>query len=271
MCDSTNSKICRTCEQDLPLSEYYSRPTLKGVWYWKDCKQCSIKKQLTKYYNDTESFKKYQRERERRVRAAKYGVIENFTQQDEDLVMDAFGHKCFRCGATEDLQVDHHQPLHLGNPLTLKNAVVLCKSCNRTGNGGKGRQLPEDFYTEAELKTIEDIMNSYTKTCTQCGETKPITDYHKAYRRKDGSQAYHAACKVCKSNYGKKWYAENRSKILERYHSDPEGMAIYMKHRYAADPEKYRAYSREYYAKNREAILAKQKARRSKAKQGGDQ
>lgn len=66
------------------------------------------------------------------------------------------------------------------------------------------------------------------KTCTKCGETKPLDEYHKHKQRKDGR---HAQCKPCSLAQRAEWYIENRETILARQ----EG----------------------YYAENRETILAR--------------
>ncbi|WP_226995885.1 HNH endonuclease [Gordonia phthalatica] len=53
--------------------------------------------------------------------------------------MQAF---CSACGATEDLTVDHIQPLHLRPDLayTLTNLDVLCRSCNGAKDADLGRR-----------------------------------------------------------------------------------------------------------------------------------
>jgi hypothetical protein len=41
------------------------------------------------------------------------------------------GHACVKCGATEDLQMDHVIPFSQGGPTTLDNLETLCGPCNR--------------------------------------------------------------------------------------------------------------------------------------------
>lgn len=92
-----------------------------------------------------------------RRRGLLHGVVETFTIEDYEAVFDRFENKCFNCGNEDrDLQVDHHVPQHLGNPLTHENAVILCDSCN----GTKGRQMPEDFYGVAELGELERMLSN---------------------------------------------------------------------------------------------------------------
>lgn len=52
-----------------------------------------------------------------------------------------------------------------------------------------------------------------TKTCTECGEEKPLADFHKRAASKDGRVTW---CKTCTSNYHRDWYRRNSVKRLEQ-------------------------------------------------------
>jgi len=77
-----------------------------------------------------------------------------------------------------------------------------------------------------------------TKTCTKCGKTKPLTEFHKRMSRKCGVQS---RCKVCRNavnaKYSAKYYAENSEKVLA-------SQAKYKKD----NLDKYRAYNQRYRA-----------------------
>ena len=45
-------------------------------------------------------------------------------------VFERDGHACVKCGATDDLALDHIFPWSLGGPDTFENLRVLCKPCN---------------------------------------------------------------------------------------------------------------------------------------------
>ena len=101
------------------------------------------KEKISKYkHNWYEKNKDKTLEGKRRRRARKLGCDENYTKEDRKTTLLAFGYKCFNCGNTDNLCVDHHRPLIKGNPLSLENAVVLCKTCNAS----KGSKDPEIFY-----------------------------------------------------------------------------------------------------------------------------
>jgi hypothetical protein len=76
-----------------------------------------------------------------------------------------------------------------------------------------------------------------TKTCRDCGETKPLSDFYKHPQCRDG---HFPECKVCRAAYAKRYreknreqlkaksreywnanLAENNAKARQRYHADP--------------------------------------------------
>lgn len=123
------------------------------------CKKYRIahKKEYSKY------FKKYKklhadkiREHNRKRRAKKKLVKENFTATQEKIVYKYFNNKCFNCGSIKKLTIDHHKCLDDGNPLTFLNAVVLCRSCNSS----KWKHSPEKFYGIEKLKYLETLLIS---------------------------------------------------------------------------------------------------------------
>lgn len=69
------------------------------------------------------------------------------------------------------------------------------------------------------------------KTCTQCGHTKPLTDYYAHKKSRDGRQA---KCKTC----------DRANKLAWR----------------EANPERHRANNRAWYANNRERRRANNRA-----------
>ena len=88
---------------------------------------------------------------QRKRRAAKLLVKENYTYEDKKITLNAFNHKCENCGKKNKLSIDHHRPLSKGNPLTLSNAVPLCHSCNSS----KGNKKPEEFYGIKKCKRLD--------------------------------------------------------------------------------------------------------------------
>ncbi len=55
------------------------------------------------------------------------------------------------------------------------------------------------------LKNTPAAKNVKQKTCTKCGETKPIRNFHtRKQKKKDGSAMYLSHCKVCKLSDSKK-------------------------------------------------------------------
>ena len=52
-----------------------------------------------------------------------------------------------------------------------------------------------------------------SKTCTKCGETKSLDDFH---RNKTGAGGRRPDCKECVQEYTRRYYEENRDKELDR-------------------------------------------------------
>ncbi len=144
------NKICCKCRIEKPLSDFGIK--INGD-IKPDCKIC-YKTKIDKWRKaNPERIKLKSREYSRKRRASKSGVKENYTEFDEQITVSIFGHNCFKCGSTDNIEIDHHLPLDMGNPLTVKNAVPLCTSCNRS----KSTKDPTTFYTKDELDIISDL------------------------------------------------------------------------------------------------------------------
>lgn len=90
------------------------------------------------------------------------------------------------------------------------------------------------------------------KSCTKCGEVKPLDDYYRQRKMPDGRQP---RCKTCAAEYQRRHYAENRDKELERARRWRE-----------ENRDKVREIKRRYYEENREFCI-RGTARRGKETQ----
>lgn len=54
----------------------------------------------------------------------------NIPEQTRRAVFERDNHTCQKCGATEDLSLDHIHPWSIGGPDTEDNLQVLCRPCN---------------------------------------------------------------------------------------------------------------------------------------------
>lgn len=52
-----------------------------------------------------------------------------------------------------------------------------------------------------------------TKKCNKCGERKPISEFYKRGRNKQGIQQYESRCRQCQSEYHAKYYASIKEKL----------------------------------------------------------
>lgn len=70
---------------------------------------------------------------ERAAKIARAGGREHRSPIPPEVRAEVFqrdGHQCVKCGAVEDLTLDHIHPWSLGGPDTVDNLRVLCRSCN---------------------------------------------------------------------------------------------------------------------------------------------
>ena len=94
------------------------------------------------------------------------------------------------------------------------------------------------------------------KTCSKCGETKPLSDFsRKAKKSRDG---YRAQCKSCQSAEGKRYYAAHRDYVLENQkqyqQNNPEKVKEKNKRWGSANPEKRRAAVARYRARHPDRV-----------------
>ena len=123
------------------------------------------------------------------------------------------------------------------------------------------------------------------KKCTKCGEVKPLSEFHKNKRNKDGAYSY---CKLCSNEavrkwqaehpeyareYWRKWYAENREKVREKYRKwyaeNLEQQRERERKRRAEHPEQVRENYRKWNINNPEKVLENNRTYRARKKGNG--
>ena len=115
-----------------------------------------------------------------------------------------------------------------------------------SANGAKPK--PRNTHTEPTTKMTEP-----EKQCTQCLAFKPLGEFGNDKNKKDGKKP---ACKCCKREAQRKYYAANPEKYKESrrqyYAANPEKQREYERKHYAANPEKCKEANRQYRAANPE-------------------
>ncbi len=111
------------------------------------------------------------------------------------------------------------------------------------------------------------------KVCTECDEDKSVEEFGKYFDNRSKKYYYNSKCKICFSNYMKKYHKDNNEKILkyqkeyrEKYKKESavhgkryreehkEELRIYMKKYYEDNKEKLKKASNQYYKDNEEYI-----------------
>jgi 5-methylcytosine-specific restriction endonuclease McrA len=87
------------------------------------------------------------------------------------------------------------------------------------------------------------------KSCPECNEVKPLTDFHKDKSKRDGAASY---CKPCAKNKARKWECANRDRknanSRASYQKNIEKQRERSKAKYLANRDYYRSYHDEWYA-----------------------
>jgi len=84
-----------------------------------------------------------------------------------------------------------------------------------------------------------------TKICKKCGHPKPIKDFHKSSRSKDG---YNYKCKLCRKECSEVYYSKNK-----------ETISLKSKKYYEDNVDRYQKKHKEYYQNNRDKVLERTK------------
>jgi len=115
---------------------------------WSSRNREKINASIKKWRSNNKDFVRYytnlRRERKLKINEKKSSIVYKNTYY-------TFKNKCFNCGCSDNLAVDHHYPLSKGFALTINNAVLLCKSCNSK----KAAKLPESFYSPEQLTDLQ--------------------------------------------------------------------------------------------------------------------
>jgi hypothetical protein len=92
-------------------------------------------------------------------RDRKNNLDTKINKKDIIKIYHKFNQECFNCKSKDKLTIDHHYPLCEGFGLSEKNAVILCKFCNRS----KGTKFPEEFYTKEKLQELQEKYSIFSK------------------------------------------------------------------------------------------------------------
>lgn len=131
----------------------------------------------------------------------------------------------------------------------------------------RDRKRPALLVTAGAVRAVQernDTMTDITpntpesqyKTCTKCRIEKPVAEFSRDKKRRDGLQ-YH--CKAC----NRKYVEENAERIAEKqrayYEENAEYFAEYRREYYRANAEKSNERSRRYRQENAESIAARKR------------
>lgn len=112
-------------------------------------------------------------------------------------------------------------------------------------------------YTRLGGAPIEGYMLTGEKTCSRCGESKPLSKFWANKRSKDGKRS---ECSGCTSGYNRS--PEARAAKRRDHAKHKPARNEYSRQRYRARPGEYADRWQEYYQDNREELVAASARRR---------
>jgi len=185
-----NRKICVTCREERPLSEYHRNPNTSDGYY-SSCRGCCSKyqkKYRARNRDKLRQSKKEYRERNREkvlARKRKYATehrkqesaraiqwqkdnpkrvrmrskLRQFrkrtnggevTKEQWLSLCKLFGYKCASCREKKKLEMDHIVPVAMGGLGDIMNLQPLCRSCNASKGTSTVDYRPVEIITWAE-------------------------------------------------------------------------------------------------------------------------
>lgn len=175
-------KRCPRCKQDLPLDSFH-RSTRSADGLQSACKDCQ---------NEA-----------RRVRlAAKRAAIQ------ESLTESRSEKRCPRCETVLPLTVFHR------NARMKDGLQTYCKECSKAHKREyETRHADVIAAKRAERQLRGSGRTEGEKTCTRCGESKPLIQFYIHRGTRDGRATHCAECQRARS---RAWTAANRERVKDR-------------------------------------------------------
>jgi len=136
---------CKECRREHVRSAYHGpqreRMQKDKRQYWQKHREQVTAQQRAAYEADPEPWKARARawraankdkvsHINRRTKAQRRGAEGSHTRREWRAMLQWFGHKCLRCGATDNLTEDHVTPIIFGGSHYIANIQPLCFSCN---------------------------------------------------------------------------------------------------------------------------------------------
>ena len=115
--------------------------------------------------------------------------LEGFPPSVRKVILKADKHRCRKCRATQNLEVDHIVPTHHGGQSTIENGQTLCHECHRRKTyyeewiqsrhaGNLLNSLPSSRATETLYYVTTGVWNATKRRWEQYG---PFLTYEEAW------------------------------------------------------------------------------------------
>ena len=108
--------------------------------------------------------------------------------------------RCTKCNIekTIDEYHKHGKQKNGGNSYNSR-----CKGCRK-------QHYEQNKEQTMNIKRCEIEGSAAKRWCTKCNIEKPIDEYHKTGKKKNGDIKYHNNCKACHNQYKRQYYQDNK-------------------------------------------------------------
>jgi hypothetical protein len=249
--------ICKDCSKNIEKQEDI-------ILKYKICTKCNVEKSV-----DNFNKKGFNRQGNRRYKTICKECLdkEKLIKKEEkykNLTLITLNEKtCSCCNKTKNINEFSKQNI---SSLGKQQYSYICKECKRLKNKEywieKHKDIPKiEKIIKVKIPKIEEILIEETeKLCKTCNIIKPIVEFSKKYKTKDGIQRYQQSCKECTKIIDKKF--RNTDKYKKR-------TLEYFKKNNKENREKILNQKKKYHLKNQKEILEKKKIYRQEHPDAG--
>lgn len=162
----------RKLEQNRKSREYYEKnPEYRRNYYQKNKDKHNAstkewyKKNKEKHKQLSDRWRSENKERfnvmVRKYQHKKRSVKFDFTENDWNIALDYFGHKCAYCSGVGKLQKEHVIPVSKNGPFIPSNIIPACASCNisKLDRDLDDWYVDQKFFTDTKLENIKAFIN----------------------------------------------------------------------------------------------------------------
>ena len=180
--EQPNRKVCTKCNIEKTIDEYsiHSKKKNGGIVYRADCKACRKQYKKQRYQDNKE----------------KLSVSVQQEQPNRKV--------CTKCNNEKTIDKYYKSGKKKNGDILYESQCKLCAN-------QYAKQCREDNKKELNVSVQQEQPNS--KVCSKCNIEKPIDEYSKKGKKKNGDIRYQSHCKLCINQHERQLYKQNKKQV----------------------------------------------------------